>query len=141
MIIIGTGLLKPNVSSVVGDLYSPEDTRRDSGFSIFYMGINLGGFLAPIIVGTVGQTYNYHLGFSLAAIGMLFGLLTYLATRKKTSDLPEERYRIRSHQLKGNGVRTDRDRCLVIAAIFGYSIFMGWMTIKLFTMIVSCLGI
>ena len=65
LIIIGTGLLKPNVSSVVGDLYSPEDTRRDSGFSIFYMGINLGGFLAPIIVGTVGQTYNYHLGFSL----------------------------------------------------------------------------
>lgn len=142
LIIIGTGLLKPNVSSVVGDLYSPEDTRRDSGFSIFYMGINLGGFLAPIIVGTVGQTYNYHLGFSLAAIGMLFGLLTYLATRKKNLGsagrtvpnplTPAERKMVFGRI--GIGV-------LVIAAIFGYSTFMGWMTIELFTMIVSCLGI
>lgn len=142
LIIIGTGLLKPNVSSVVGDLYSPEDTRRDSGFSIFYMGINLGGFLAPIIVGTVGQTYNYHLGFSLAAIGMLFGLLTYLATRKKNLGsagrtvpnplTPAERKMVFGRI--GIGI-------LVIAAIFGYSIFMGWMTIELFTMIVSCLGI
>ncbi len=142
LIIIGTGLLKPNVSSVVGDLYSPEDTRRDSGFSIFYMGINLGGFLAPIIVGTVGQTYNYHLGFSLAAIGMLFGLLTYLATRKKSLGsagrtvpnplTPAERKMVFGRI--GIGI-------LVIAAIFGYSIYMGWMTIELFTMIVSCLGI
>ncbi|MCY8068923.1 peptide MFS transporter [Bacillus haynesii] len=142
LIIIGTGLLKPNVSSVVGDLYSPEDTRRDSGFSIFYMGINLGGFLAPIIVGTVGQTYNYHLGFSLAAIGMLFGLLTYLATRKKNLGsagrtvpnplTPAERKMVFGRI--GIGV-------LVIAVIFGYSTFMGWMTIELFTMIVSCLGI
>ncbi|WP_117017616.1 peptide MFS transporter, partial [Aeribacillus pallidus] len=67
LIVLGTGLLKPNVSSVVGDLYADNDARRDSGFSIFYMGINLGGFLAPIIVGTLGQGYNFHLGFALAA--------------------------------------------------------------------------
>ncbi len=63
LIVIGTGLLKPNVSSVVGDLYSDEDKRRDSGFSIFYMGINLGGLLSPLVVGTIGQQYNFHLGF------------------------------------------------------------------------------
>ncbi|NAO99952.1 MFS transporter, partial [Halomonas sp. MG34] len=74
LIVIGTGLLKPNVSNIVGDMYSPQDVRRDSGFSIFYMGINMGGLLAPLIVGTIGQEYNYHLGFGLAAVGMLVGL-------------------------------------------------------------------
>ncbi|MFN2746630.1 MULTISPECIES: peptide MFS transporter [Bacillus] len=142
LIIIGTGLLKPNVSSVVGDLYSPEDTRRDSGFSIFYMGINLGGFLAPIIVGTVGQTYNYHLGFSLAAIGMFLGLVTYIATRKKSLGpagrtvpnplTPAERKKV----FGGIGIGA-----LIIAVVFGYLIMTGVMTIKLFTMIVSVLGI
>jgi POT family proton-dependent oligopeptide transporter len=76
-IVIGTGLLKPNVSSCVGELYSPTDNRRDAGFSLFYMGINLGAFIAPFFVGTVGQSVNYHLGFSLAAIGMAAGLLVY----------------------------------------------------------------
>lgn len=83
LIVIGTGLLKPNVSNVVGDMYSPEDLRRDSGFSIFYMGINMGAFIAPFIVGTLGQEYNFHLGFGTAAVGMFFGLIVYLVTRKK----------------------------------------------------------
>src|SRR5690625_3680789 len=62
LIVMGTGLLKPNISNIVGDLYTTEDTRRDSGFSIFYMGINMGAFIAPFIVGTLGQEYNFHLG-------------------------------------------------------------------------------
>ncbi len=95
LIIIGTGLLKPNVSSVVGDLYTKEDTRRDSGFSIFYMGINLGGLLAPLIVGTLGQKYNYHLGFGAAAVGMLLGLIVFALTRKKTSGLQVQMCRTR----------------------------------------------
>src|SRR5699024_5652694 len=73
-IVIGTGLLKPNVSNIVGDFYSAQDMRRDSGFSIFYMGINMGALIAPLIVGTLGQDYNYHLGFGTAAIGMFLGL-------------------------------------------------------------------
>ncbi len=77
LIIIGTGLLKPNVSSVVGDLYTKEDPRRDSGFSIFVMGINLGALIAPLIVGTLGQEYSYHLGFGTAAVGMLLGLIVF----------------------------------------------------------------
>src|SRR3954453_2809825 len=86
LIILGTGLLKPNVSSVVGDIYSEEDQRRDSGFSIFYMGINLGGFLAPLIVGALMGT-SFHLGFGVAAVGMFIGLVQFVTTRKKNLGL------------------------------------------------------
>ena len=79
VIAIGTGLLKPCVSAMVGDLYAPDDTRRDGGFSIFYMGINLGALLAPLIVGYVGEEINWHLGFALAGVGMLIGLAQYVA--------------------------------------------------------------
>ncbi|MFT8825951.1 MAG: peptide MFS transporter [Liquorilactobacillus mali] len=77
LIVVGTGLLKPNVSEMVGDLYQKGDARRDTGFNIFVFGINLGAFIAPIIVGYLGQKVNFHLGFSLAAIGMLIGLIQY----------------------------------------------------------------
>lgn len=77
LIVFGTGMLKPNVSGMVGHLYSKTDLRRDAGFSIFYMGINIGALIAPLVVGTLGQEYNYHLGFSVAAVGMFFGLLQY----------------------------------------------------------------
>ena len=83
LIIIGTGLLKTNVSTMVGSLYEDGDPRRDSGFSIFYMGINLGAFLAPLVVGTVGQTYGWHYGFGLAGIGMALGLVQYIAGKAK----------------------------------------------------------
>ncbi|CAI6086083.1 peptide MFS transporter [Cohnella sp. JJ-181] len=82
LIVLGTGLLKPNVSSVVGEIYSERDVRRDAGFSIFYMGINLGGFLSPLVVGSVGMR-SFHVGFALAAVGMLAGLIVYVATRKR----------------------------------------------------------
>lgn len=82
LIVLGTGLLKPNVSSVVGEIYSEQDVRRDAGFSIFYMGINLGGFLSPLIVGSVGMN-NFHAGFAIAAVGMLAGLIVFIATRKR----------------------------------------------------------
>lgn len=81
LIVLGTGLLKPNVSSVVGDIYSENDSRRDAGFSIFYMGINLGGFLSPLIVGSLMDT-SFHLGFGVAAVGMFVGLVTFQVTKK-----------------------------------------------------------
>ncbi|WP_159592025.1 peptide MFS transporter [Streptococcus halichoeri] len=83
LIIFGTGLLKPNVSDMVGGLYAENDARRDAGFSIFVFGINLGAFIAPALVGYLGQEVNFHLGFSLAAIGMFFGLLQYVIDGKK----------------------------------------------------------
>lgn len=80
-IIIGTGLLKPNVSTMVGDLYpgtsAEQGARRDAGFSIFYMGINLGALIAPLICGYVGERINWRLGFLIAGIGMLCGLVQY----------------------------------------------------------------
>ncbi|NHE59704.1 peptide MFS transporter [Cyclobacterium sp. GBPx2] len=79
LIVLGTGLLKPNISSIVGQLYPENSSKRDAGFSIFYMGINLGAFLAPIACSTLA-VYNWHLGFGLAGFGMLMGLVQYKLT-------------------------------------------------------------
>ena len=81
-IILGVGGLKPNISSMVGGLYKPKDERRDIGFYIFYMGINIGGFLAPILCGYIGEKYNWHYGFGLAALGMLLGQGVYFWGQK-----------------------------------------------------------
>ncbi|MDZ7719150.1 MAG: peptide MFS transporter [Balneolaceae bacterium] len=77
LIVLGTGLLKPNVSSMVGDLYPEGGARRDAGFSIFYMGINFGAILGPLLCGLLGEGYNWHYGFSLAGFGMVLGLISY----------------------------------------------------------------
>ena len=77
LIVIGTGLLKPNVSSVVADLYPEGGARRDAGFSIFYMGINVGAFAGPLICGSLGQDWNWHWGFSAAGFGMVLGLIQF----------------------------------------------------------------
>jgi POT family proton-dependent oligopeptide transporter len=82
-IVIGTGLLKPNISSLVGELYPEnEQARRDAGFSIFYAGINLGAGIAPIIIGYLGENVNWHYGFGVAGIGMVIGLIQYKLTEK-----------------------------------------------------------
>ncbi len=78
LIIAGVGLLKPNISTMVGGLYKTGDERRDKGFTIFYIGINIGAFLSSLIVGYVGETVGWHYGFGLAGIGMLLGMLVYL---------------------------------------------------------------
>ncbi|PKI17015.1 peptide MFS transporter [Colwellia sp. 12G3] len=83
LIIIGNGLFKANVSSLVGELYEDGDHRRDGAFTIFYMGINLGAFLAPITVGVLGETVNWHYGFILAGCGMLIGLTLQLTLANK----------------------------------------------------------
>ena len=77
LIIIGTGLLKPNISAIVGDLYPEGGSRRDAGFSIYYMGINLGGFLGPLVCGYLGEAVDWHLGFGAAGVGMVLGLIQY----------------------------------------------------------------
>ncbi len=95
LIIIGTGLLKPNVSTKVGELYSKEDERRDAGFSIYYAGINIGAFLGPIVAGWLGQTINWHAGFAAAAVGMIFGIIFYVLGTKNIAGR-ESAYRIRA---------------------------------------------
>ena len=81
-IVVGTGLLKPNVSGIVGSLYDTTDARRDAGFSIFYMGINLGAALGPFIAGYLAQRVDWHLGFACAGVGMTLGLIQYVRGRR-----------------------------------------------------------
>ncbi|HLL47155.1 MAG TPA: peptide MFS transporter, partial [Longimicrobiaceae bacterium] len=84
LIVLGTGLLKPNISAIVGDLYPEGGARRDAGFSIFYMGINIGAFAGQLITGYLGEQVGWHWGFGAAGVGMLFGLLVYWFTAPKT---------------------------------------------------------
>lgn len=99
LIVIGTGLLKPNVSGIVGSLYEPSDTRRDAGFSLFYMGINLGAFIGPLIAGYLAQKVDWHVGFACAGVGMTAGLIQYVLGRKRLQPAVErlERQRRESH--------------------------------------------
>jgi POT family proton-dependent oligopeptide transporter len=85
---VGTGFLKGNISKMVGDLYEQGDDRRDGGFSIFYMGINLGAFLAPFVCGTLA-VYNWHWGFAAAGVGMLFGIVQYIIGYKNLAGAGE----------------------------------------------------
>jgi len=82
LIVLGTGLLKPNASTLVGSLYDKGDARRDAGFSIFYMGINLGAFIGPLIAGYLAQKVNWHVGFACAGFGMVAGLVQYVLGKR-----------------------------------------------------------
>jgi POT family proton-dependent oligopeptide transporter len=86
LIVIGTGMLKGNISVLVGQLYRPGDSRRDAGFSIYYMGINLGAFLAPLVCGYLGQRVNWHYGFAAAGVGMVLGVVQYLIGARHLGD-------------------------------------------------------
>jgi POT family proton-dependent oligopeptide transporter len=81
LLMLGNGFFKPNISTMVGNLYTKDDARRDSAYTIFYMGINLGGFLSPLVCGYLGQNerFGWHYGFGAAGVGMVFGLITFLS--------------------------------------------------------------
>ncbi|MCX2796508.1 peptide MFS transporter [Microbulbifer thermotolerans] len=89
LITVGVGFLKPNISTIVGQLYAKNDPRRDAGFTIFYMGINIGSFVATLLCGWLGETYGWGYGFGLAGIGMLFGLITFIWGQKYLNGLAE----------------------------------------------------
>ncbi len=88
-IVAGVGYLKPNISTIVGELYAKDDPRRDSGFTIFYMGINIGSFTATLLCGWLGETYGWKYGFGAAGIGMIIGLITFLMGQKHLLGLAE----------------------------------------------------
>lgn len=141
LIVLGTGLLKPNVSTVVGDMYAENDNRRDAGFSIFYMGINLGAFISPLIVGSL-MSVSFHLGFGIAAIGMFVGLVMFVLTKKKNLGLagttvanplsPADRKKV--FTTIGLGVA-------VIAVICAIAIPNGYLTFETFVNLIGILGI
>src|SRR6185312_9905266 len=93
LLILGNGAFKPNISTQVGALYAPGDRRRDRAFSIFYVGINLGAFLAPLICGTLGEELGWHYGFTAAGFGMTAGLVIYLLA---TPTLPKDAFERRA---------------------------------------------
>ncbi|MEK4496155.1 peptide MFS transporter [Ureibacillus sp. FSL W8-0352] len=141
-IIIGTGLLKTNVSSIVGEIYAEKDSRRDSGFSIFYMGINMGAFLAPFIVGTVGETYSFHLGFGLAGIGMLIGLIIYIATQKKNLGLAGLQVPNPLNEAeKKKAILNFTIIILAIVVVLGGLYVTGNLTMGVFSTIITTLGV
>jgi len=140
LIVIGTGLLKPNVSSVVGDIYPENDNRRDAGFSIFYMGINMGAFISPLIVGELMKT-SFHLGFGVAAVGMFIGLLIFVLTKKKGLGLAGTQV--------ANPLGTKEKKkvfsiftiaAISIAILIAIAIPRGWLTFDSFIAIVGILG-
>ncbi len=117
-IICGVGCLKPNISTMVGALYTARDERRDLGFYIFYMGINIGGFLAPILCGYVGETINWHYGFGLAAIGMFIGQAVYLWGQRYLHGIGERPARTESlshPRAPLTAIERDRIKVLVIS--------------------------
>jgi POT family proton-dependent oligopeptide transporter len=133
-IVIGTGLLKPNVSGIVGTLYSKDDVRRDAGFSVFYMGINLGAFIAPLICGPLGQRINWHYGFGAAGVGMTFGIIQYVAGKKHiapglarhSKDESDERAAERAEGRPSSFTTVEWKRISVIAILFVFSmLFWG----------------
>lgn len=133
LIVIGTGLLKPNISTMVGKLYSADDPRRDSGFSIFYMGINLGAMIAPLICGYIGQRIDWHLGFAVAGLGMTAGLIQYVLHRKRLAHVGGRPVRV--VQADGPAVkrlrltREDKRRLVLVFLLYFFSILF-WMAFE-----------
>jgi proton-dependent oligopeptide transporter, POT family len=129
LIAIGTGLLKPNVSSMVGTLYDKGDARRDAGFSIYYMGINLGAFIAPIVCGWLGERVNWHYGFAAAGVGMTLGLVQLAWGRRPLITAEERAVREEAELAKVSGgslTREEWKRIIVIGILFLFSIVF-WM--------------
>ncbi|MDF9876384.1 peptide MFS transporter [Cellulosimicrobium cellulans] len=138
LVAIGTGLLKPNVSSMVGELYARDDPRRDSAFSIFYMGINLGSFFSPLIVGAVQRAFGYHAGFLVAAVGMAIALVFFVAGRRYLGQAgasvpnpirPDERSTIvRLFAIIAGGVVVVGIVAVAVAGGFGVSTFIDTLS-------------
>ena len=129
LIALGTGLLKPNVSSMVGTLYDKGDSRRDAGFSIYYMGINLGAFIAPIVCGWLGERVNWHYGFAAAGVGMTLGLVQLAWGRRPLVTAEERAVRDEAEaaQISGGSLtREEWKRIIVIGILFLFSIVF-WM--------------
>lgn len=141
-IILGSGLMKPNIANIVGGLYSPTSERRDAAFSLFYMAVNIGAFIAPLIVGPVGRNVNFHLGFGLAAVGMAFGLTVYIVTNQKyIGNIGKEV----TNPLEAGERKKMATRILLGAVVFiTLGLIAFWtntLTVKMFVNFISFLGI
>lgn len=120
LIVLGVGGLKPNISTMVGGLYREGDPRRDHGFTVFYIGINVGAFLASLVVGGVGEIYGWHYGFGLAGIGMFLGMLVFFYGHKYlkgVGDPPKLRTDTKT-KIKSPLTKIEKDRMVVLFLSF-----------------------
>jgi POT family proton-dependent oligopeptide transporter len=154
LIAFGTGLLKPNISTMVGQLYSQEDKRRDAGFSIFYMGINLGAFISPFVTGFLGQSarfksfiilvglnpaHSWHWGFAAAGVGMTIGVIQYVRGGKRLSDAGQKP--VKATDVVTGSSKTSLDVITSVLAVlgallgagFGYRFDSGWISVPFWT--------
>ncbi|GIW22964.1 MAG: hypothetical protein KatS3mg068_1971 [Candidatus Sericytochromatia bacterium] len=130
LIILGVGCLKPNISTMVGGLYKEGDIKRDAGFVIFYMGINLGAFFSSLIVGYVGENIGWHYGFSLAGIGMLIGQLTFLYGQKYLTEVGNLIKKDDNKETqKETLTKIEKDRLFVLGISF-IAVLIFWMSFE-----------
>jgi POT family proton-dependent oligopeptide transporter len=128
VLIIGNGAFKPNMSAQVGGLYPPGDHRRDRAYSIFYVGINLGAFLAPLVCGTLGEELGWHYGFGAAGVGMTIGLATYLYALRSRALLPDELHKFKAGGLEKKPLdRSEWQAVLGLIALF-LPVTLFWAT-------------
>lgn len=114
LLIAGNGFFKPNISTLVGKLYTTHDPRRDGGFTIFYMGINLGGLLAPLVCGTLGERLGWHYGFAAAGVGMALGLATFVWAQRILNPARDAKP---SHHLLGENLVVTAGWCVAVIAL------------------------
>jgi len=119
LLILGTGLLKPNVSTIVGQLYRVGDKRRDAGFSIFYMGINIGALISPLICGWVGEKVNWRLGFAISTLGMVAGLIQYVLSGRYLGEAGQHPTRLEDPRRDRAEKRNAALAALVVLFILG----------------------
>jgi len=124
LLIVGNGFFKPNISTMVGRLYPEGDNRRDSGFTIFYMGINTGAFLAPLVCGWLGYEYGWHYGFGAAGVGMIAGLLVFMKGMNNGVFGDNGQQPIEYIEKKMYGIRTDYFFYLVAALMVPIAAFL-----------------
>ncbi|MGK0240329.1 MAG: POT family proton-dependent oligopeptide transporter [Candidatus Pelagisphaera sp.] len=120
LVVIGTGFLKPNISAIVGQLYPEGGARRDAGFTIFYMGINMGAFLGPLICGYLGREVNWHAGFGIAGVGMLAGVIQYRFSVGRLGDAG-----LHSHAPKREGGGMDKAWYPVIGGFLAIAVVVA----------------
>jgi len=132
LIIMGVGFLKPNISTIVGQLYPQNDPRRDSGFTLFYAGINLGATIAPLICAYLGETYGWKYGFGLAGFGMLAGLIVFIRGQKYLRGLAEPNDPVKLAQ-KRMGLKMEH--WIYLGAIAG--LFLVWGLIQTHSVVIS----
>ncbi|WP_406409894.1 peptide MFS transporter [Streptomyces halstedii] len=141
LISAGTGLLKPNVASMVGKLYRTEDERRDAGFALYYMGINIGAFAGPLITGWLGDHVGWHWGFSAAAVGMTLGLIQYVAGRRHLAGRKHAaEYALAPGPMR-RAVTLIVLGIVVVAAVATALALAGWLTMDRFVDVLTLISV